>query len=59
MKKNPFKEIETDKDVPEEVRERLVSELANIELAKDLANHFTLKLGSVFKDFFPSKKKGK
>ena len=58
-KKNPFKDLETNKEVPPEVRERLLSELAGIQLVSELANHFTLKLGAVFKDFFPSNKKRK
>lgn len=58
-KKNPFKDIETHKDVPPEVRKKLLSELASIQTLTEMANHFTVKLGSLFKEIFPSKKKPK
>ena len=57
MKKNPFKEIINDKDVPEEVKEVVMSELNSTNLLTDFAYLFTLKFGSVFEDLIKNKKK--
>lgn len=59
MKENPFKKIETNEEAPKESREKILRELANIQLASELANHFTEKFGSVFNELFTSKKKRK
>ncbi len=59
MKKNPFKEIVPEKNVPPEVKEKVMSELATISLANEIAGHFTIKFGAVISELFTLNKKRK
>ncbi len=59
MKTNPFKEISSKKDVPPEIKKKVMSETASILLAMELADLFTVKSVSILEDFFTSKKKKK
>ena len=59
IKKNPFKEILTDKSVPPEIKKKIMSELASINLVTEVADLFTVKLASIFEELFISKKNKK
>ena len=55
-KRNPFKEIETNKEVPEELKESVMKEIASLTLLKELGDLFFIKYPSVIESFFKSKK---
>ncbi|WP_035084890.1 hypothetical protein [Aquimarina latercula] len=55
MKKNPFKELETDKEVPEEVKENVMKDIASVKLFMELGDLFFIKYPSVIEDFFKTK----
>ena len=57
MKKNPFKEIRTDKEVPLEMKKKVLNEIAALSLASEFADLFTVKFVSVFESLFPKNKK--
>ena len=52
---NPFKELETNKNVPPEIKKKLMTEIASILLVSELTDLFTLKFGSIFEEMFKSK----
>lgn len=56
MKKNPFKEIATDKEAPLTIKKKVMGEVASIELVTDIADLFTVKLASLIEGVFSSKK---
>ncbi|MFT7071502.1 hypothetical protein [Patiriisocius sp. Uisw_017] len=57
MKKNPFKEISTDKELPSEVKKSVMGKITSIGLLSELADLFIVKFASVFKGVFTEKKK--
>lgn len=59
MKKNPFKEILTQQEVPTEVKKNIMDEIASISLAFELTDLFTVKLTSVLESLFTENKKRK
>jgi hypothetical protein len=59
LKKNPFKEIQTHKEVPAEIRKNVMEEVASISLASELAELFTVKFASVLEGLFAKNKKRK
>ena len=56
MKKNIFKKIETDKKLPVEAREELVSKIETAKLFQSFTELFSNEYLSVLKDFFQSDK---
>jgi hypothetical protein len=59
LKKNPFKEILTQQEVPTEVKKNIMDEIASISLAFELTDLFTVKLTSVLESLFTENKKRK
>ena len=56
MKNNPFKELETNKEVPEEVKKNVMHDIASIKLLKELGDLFSIKYSEVVKSFFKTNK---
>lgn len=56
MSKNPFKEIETDKEAPAELKKSVFKELNSIQLIMDIGDLFFSKVPSVVKEVFKTKK---
>lgn len=54
-KRNPFKEIETNKKVPTELRQKVMKEIASVKLLMELGDLFFVKYPSVIEDFFKTK----
>ncbi|TLP80130.1 hypothetical protein [Maribacter sp. ACAM166] len=57
MKENIFKQIETDKKLPEEAKEELVSNIETAKLFQSFTELFGTEYLSVLKDFFKNDKK--
>jgi hypothetical protein len=57
MKDNIFKKIETDKELPKEAKEELVSKIETAKLLQSFTDLFSNEYLSVLKDFFTSDKK--
>ncbi len=56
MKRNPFKALETDKQVPEGLKNKIFKEINSIKLLNDFAHLFSVQYLSVFESIFKSKK---
>lgn len=54
--KNPFKELETKKDVPEEIKKELMEDISSVRLIMELGDLFFSKYPSAIKSFFKTKK---
>lgn len=59
MKKNPFQEIITQKEVPSEVKKNIMDEIASMSLTFELTELFTVQFASVLENFFSENKKRK
>ncbi len=57
MKKNTFKEISTNKEVPSELKKKVMGEIASIDLVGDIADLFTVKFATLLEEVFLSKKR--
>jgi len=56
MTNNPFKELETHKKAPEDIKKSVFEELNSIQLIIDITDLFFSKAPSVIKGMFKSKK---
>lgn len=56
MKRNPFKALETNKQVPEELKSEIFKEIDSIKLLSDFVHLFSVKYLSVFESMFKTKK---
>jgi len=56
MTKNPFKDIETDKEVPADIKKSVLKELSLIQLITDVSDLFFNKAPSIIKEAFKEKK---
>ena len=56
MKRNPFKELETHKKVPIELKNKVFQEIDSIKLLSDFAHLFSVKYLSLIKSVFKTKK---
>jgi len=54
---NPFKELETNKEVPKELKEKVMHDISSVKMLMELGDLFSTKLGGVLGSFFKSKKK--
>lgn len=55
--KNPFKEIETKKEAPKELKKTIMKEVAVTKLIVEMGELFSLNYISIFENTFNSKKK--
>lgn len=56
MEKNPFKELETEKEVPLEIKENVMENIESLKLLMEMGDLFSLKYSSIVKSFFITKK---
>lgn len=56
MKKNPFKDLETNKEAPKEIKENMMNEIASIKLIMELGDLFFVKYPSVIESFLKNEK---
>ncbi|QHI39131.1 hypothetical protein IMCC3317_45320 [Kordia antarctica] len=57
MKKNPFKEMRIQKDLPPEIKKKVLNDIASITLATELTDLFTVKFATIFQDLLGKSKK--
>ena len=56
MEENPFKQLETHKEVPKEIKVRIMGNIEALELFMELGDLFSRKLGAIFESFLMTKK---
>lgn len=56
MNKNPFKDLETNKEAPKEIKESMMKEVASIKLIMEFGDLFFIKYPSVVESYFKNKK---
>ncbi|GGX30277.1 hypothetical protein [Aquimarina muelleri] len=56
MKENPFKNLETKKEAPKEIKDNIMKEIASIKLFMEFGDLFFIKYPSVIKSYFKSEK---
>ena len=56
MEQNPFKELETHKEVPEEIKEKVMDNVETLKLFMEMGDLFSLKFGSIFESLLKTKK---
>ncbi|WP_155839744.1 hypothetical protein [Aquimarina latercula] len=56
MKKNPFKDLETNKEVPEEIKKAVMEDISSVKLLMELGDLFFVKYPSLIESFFKTKK---
>jgi hypothetical protein len=54
--KNPFKSIESTKEVPGQIKEAVLADVASMQLIKDLGDLFFVKYPMLFKSLLTSSK---
>lgn len=52
---NPFKKIETNKDVPPEIKQTVMKNIALVRLLMDFGDLFSTKFSSVIESLFTTK----
>lgn len=58
-KENPFKELETTKEVPDDLKEKVMESISSAKLLAEVGDLFSFKLGNVLGSFFGEKAKEK
>ena len=53
---NPFKELETNKEDPTDIKPKVMQDISVIKTLIELGDLFSLKLGNVLESFFKAKK---
>ena len=56
MKRNPFKALETNKQVPEGLKNKIFKEIDSIKLLSDFTDLISVKYLSVIESIFKTKK---
>lgn len=54
--KNPFKELETNKEVPREIKPKVMHSVSSIKMLLEFGDLFSIKIANVFESFFKTKK---
>lgn len=56
MEENPFKQLETHKEVPKEIKVKIMDNIEALELFMELGDLFSRKFCSIFESFLKTKK---
>ena len=56
MEQNPFKELETQKEVPEEIKEKVMENIETLKLFMEVGDLFSLKFSAIFESLLKTKK---
>ena len=57
MGKNPYKQLEPQLEVPEEIKEKVMQDVEDLKLLMDMGALFSMNYVSVLESFFKSKNK--